>query len=130
MKPAGCPGAPRRAGGLQEREGAYDVRLDEYVGVGNRAIDVGLRCEMNDCIDGVRSKKGTYEVSVTDIAMNEPVSTFRGLEDVPPCAGVRQKVEYDDLGGRVASDEGAHKIGTDEAGSTCHENPQRNVVSH
>ena len=64
------PIGPRR---LQHRKGSGDVRLDERVAAGDRAVDVALRREMDHMIRLKRLERFRDRASVADVVFGEAV---------------------------------------------------------
>src|SRR3954453_21480610 len=80
---------PRR---LQQHEGAEDVRRDEVAGVLDRAVDVGLRGEVDDRIAALDRRAGG--VAVGDVGFDQLEAVLRQPAEVLAAAGVGQLVEH------------------------------------
>jgi len=66
---------------IEQGEGAEDVRPHKGGAVGDRAVDVALRGEVDDGIDRVVPEDGRYRAGVADVALDEGV--VRIIGDIP-----------------------------------------------
>ena len=97
--------------GLQHREGADDVRVQEGLGVVQRFVDVRLRGEMHHSVslgDQLRDQLG-----VSDIALHEP-DVFGHRCQRFAAARIGERVQHRDI---VLTHHVVHKVCADETGS-------------
>jgi hypothetical protein len=95
------------------------VRLDERVGLGDRAIDVGLGGEVHDRVAALHRRRD--RVGVLDARVHEAVAGAAGdVGEVLLPPGVGELVEDDDLVA-VLGDALADEVRADEAGPAADE---------
>ena len=105
---------------LQQEVRAEDVGLDEVAGLHDGAVDVRLGGEVDDRLAALgRTRDG---IGVADRAVHEAVALAVGdLGQVRGIAGVRERVEVDDLDVVVASEQAPHEMRADEPAAAGHE---------
>ena len=103
---------------LEQHEGAEDVGLDELARRVDRAVDVGLRGEVDDRIAAL--DRGRHGVAVGDVAHGQ-LNPVRGQAlEVLAAARVGQLVEHANGVLRVRIEAPSNVCGADEAGATGH----------
>jgi hypothetical protein len=118
---AGIECGPVGSRRLQQREGAFDVRLDEGTRAVDASVDVALGGEVQHGARAVLGQQAVDERAITDVAVHEDmpcVALQRG--QVAQVAGVGEGVEIDD--GLVALRQPVEdEVAADEAGASGHE---------
>ena len=120
------------ADGLQQAEGALDVRAQEGLGVGDGVVVVGLRGVVHDGV--VARDDAVQELRVADVAHDELHAVGGQARDVLGVAGVGQLVQDGDVHLGVVVDHVVHEVAADEAAAASdddilgfenlrHENP-------
>lgn len=120
------------ADGLQQAEGALDVRAQEGLGVGYGVVVVGLRGVVHDGV--VARDDAVQELRVADVAHDELHAVGGQARDVLGVAGVGQLVQDGDVHLGVVVDHVVHEVAADEAAAASdddilgfenlrHENP-------
>ncbi len=117
------------AGGLEHREGADDVGLDEGAGAVDRTVDMALGGEMHDPVRLELRKEPANGGGVTDVGLGETIAGI-GLKVVErvPVAGVSQRIHIEHRVLR-GGDEQADKVAADEAGAAGDQDVHGNQVA-
>ena len=88
---------------MEQGEGADDVGLDELAGAVDRAVDVRLGRQVHDRVGAMLLEDPGDLGGVADVDPLEVVAgVFAGLGERGEVAGIRQLVDVDDLGVRLA----------------------------
>jgi len=89
---------PLLAGHVQHDLGAQDVGAHEDVGAVDAAVHVGLGSEVDDLGGMILGEDGLHGGTVGDVGLHERVAgVIRNLFDVVGVAGIRQRVEVDEM---------------------------------
>lgn len=101
------------ADGLQQAEGALDVRAQEGLGVGDGVVVVGLGRVVHDRV--VARDDAVEQPGVADVAHDELHAVRRQPGDVLGVAGVGQLVQDGHVDVGVVVDHVVHEVAADEA---------------
>ena len=101
------------ADGLQQAEGALDVRAKEGARVGDGVVVVGLCGVVHDRV--VARDDAVQQLGVADVAHDELHAVVRQARDVLGVAGVGQLVQDGDVDVGVVVDHVVHEVAADEA---------------
>ena len=101
------------ADGLQQAEGALDVRAQEGLGVGDGVVVVGLGGVVHDGV--VARYQPVQQLRVADVAHDELDPILGQPRDVLGVAGVGQLVQDGDMDARVVVHDVVHEVAADEA---------------
>lgn len=101
------------ADGLQQAEGALDVRAQEGLGVGDGVVVVGLRGVVHDRV--VAGDEPIQQPGVADVAHHELDAVGGKARDVLGVAGVGQLVQDGDVHVGVVVHDVVHEVAADEA---------------
>ena len=101
------------ADGLQQAEGALDVRAQEGLGVGDGVVVVALGGVVNDGV--VARDDAVQELRVADVAHDELHAVGGQARDVLGVAGVGQLVQDGDVHVGVVVHDVVHEVAADEA---------------
>ena len=113
---------PAPARGVQQMECSGEVCIDDRLGREDAAVNMRLRREVNNYVGRVACHSLIYGGYVTEIRFDEPVTgVVRDRFQVFEIAGVRQCIEVQHFGRRVAAQHKPNKRGANETGSACHE---------
>ena len=116
------PFDPTGAGRFKERRRAEDVRLQEFVGTGDRTVNMRFGREMDDRIDPRHDFRD--EFFVADIALHEGIAGVLGeISQVLGIPGIAKLVQVDNRIPRTFFHDKADEIGTDEAAPARNEKP-------
>ena len=99
-----------------------DVGLDELGGAEDRAVDMRLGREIDDCLT-TGARRGD-RIRVADVALDELAVAADEVRAVP---GIRQLVEDDDL--LACRREPLCEVGADEAGAACNQDAHSQQAS-
>lgn len=104
------------ADGLQQAEGALDVRAQEGLGVGDGVVVVALGGVVDDRV--VAGDQLVQQRGVADVAHDELHAVGGQPGDVLGVAGVGQLVQNGHVNARVVVDHIVHEVAADEAAAT------------
>ena len=110
------------AHGLQQGEGAHQVRLDERRGVQQRVVVVGLRGEVDDRIGP--GHDAVDQIGVGDVALDNGQARRQlggNVGQGRAVARVGELVQDDDVDVRVVLEERMNEIRSDKAGAAGHD---------
>ena len=113
---------------LEQGEDAEHVGLEERVGLHQRAVDVGLRGEVDDGVDPAAGV--AHDLAVADVALEKRVA--RVVLEIGQVGGiprVGQLVEIDDAVVRVRRQDVADEVGADEAASAGDQQLHRSTLA-
>ena len=99
--------------GLQQAEGALDVRAQEGLRVGDGVVVVALGGVVHDCV--VAGDQSVQQLGVADVAHDELHAVRRQPGDVLGVAGVGQLVQDGDVHARVVAHDVVDEVAADEA---------------
>lgn len=112
------------AHGLEQAEGAHDVRLHKRFGVRDRIVVVGLGGVMHN---GVMARHDPVkQLRVADIAMHEIHAIRRDALQVIQVTRIRQRIQHRHMRLRMMIHHIMHEIRTDKTGPTGHDDVLRN----
>ena len=99
--------------GLQQAEGALDVRAQEGLRVGDGVVVVALGGVVHDCV--VAGDQSVQQLGVADVAHDELHAVRRQPGDVLGVAGVGQLVQDGHVDARVVVHDVVDEVAADEA---------------
>src|SRR5690606_10389542 len=96
----------------------------------NRAVHVRLGREMNNRVDRIALEQGLEQARITDVAMHEdtPFAVY-ARSDVFPVAGVGQRIQHHNAGGRPTLARKVDEITADETSAPRHQNVFHYLIS-
>ena len=117
------------ADGLQQAEGALDVRAQEGLGVGDGVVVVGLRGIVDDRV--VARDDVVQQLRVADVAHDELHAVRRQPGDILGVAGVGQLVQDGDMHVGVVVHHIVHEVAANEAAAARDDDvPGKAMVTH
>lgn len=111
------------AAGIEQHTRADDIRLQENLRILNRAVDMRLRCEIDDNIRLLLLKNAINRLAVRDIRTDEleVLLLHRALKRLK-VARIRQLIHTDNAVRRMLLEHIVNKIRTNKAGTAGHDN--------
>ncbi len=121
----GCRGrAPGIERCLQQRECAEHVGLQECLGVGDGAIDVGLGGEMGDTGEAVFIEQAAHQIRVSDVALDEGDAAIGDQRlEAADVGGIRHGIDHDQAVVGPCGTPRMHEVLADKAGASGNQNP-------
>src|SRR6202035_1540095 len=102
---------------------SFDVRSDEWAGIQNRAINVGLCGEIHNRIEPMSFKKFGNLYAIGNVATYELVPRVaRNFVKVAQITGISEEIEINDVNIFAAAEDVTNETGADEPCSAGNEN--------
>ena len=112
------------AHGLEQAEGAHDVRLHKRFGVRDRIVVVGLSRIMHNRI--MTRHDPVKQLRVADVAMHEIHTIRRDALQIIQVTRIRQRIQHRHMRLRMMIHHIMHEIRTNKTGPTRNNNVPRN----
>ena len=110
-------------GHIQKRGGAKDVGLQKRKRVGDAAVHVAFRSQVENGVEAVRFEKGLQCRGVPDVALDKRVArVVFHVPEVGQVPSVREGVKVDHMGGRLRAQQPTDDMRSDESSPTRDEN--------
>ena len=116
---------------LQKDMRAIDIVFGELKAVSKGVVDMGLGCEVHDCVNGLSQENEVYKVGTTNISLDElEIWGCSRRSEVLQVRTVIKLVQNNNFVVRVVPDKPVGHMGCNEASSSSYEDVLGFISSH